>query len=112
MEETLRLEAEADVLEERRRGLTARKAVALGALVMALKADALELEVLAGALLEALQTTSEEELSRLRRRGASFFRRERRRRAEAEKNPGRPKGRNDPRGRRRTACGAPASASP
>lgn len=64
---------EAEGLKEELRRRAARKALALGELVLALKADGLDPEVFAGAILCALRPASPEDAARFRRRGAAYF---------------------------------------
>lgn len=68
-------DAELKVLEERARGLKARRVEQLGALVTSTGADALNLETLAGALLDAVASTDAEAKEAWRAKGAAFFQR-------------------------------------
>jgi hypothetical protein len=70
-------DAELQVLTEKAKGLKERKVRKLGELVVATGADALPLELLAGALLVAVNTKDENAKEVWRTRGASFFQRSR-----------------------------------
>ncbi len=76
------IDAELKALQEKAKGLKARKVVQLGELVTATGADALDPETLAGVLLAALEAKDAETREGWRRRGAAFFQR----RARARKN--------------------------
>ncbi|MFC3070435.1 conjugal transfer protein TraD [Phenylobacterium soli] len=67
------LEAELRVLQNRSATVRARMVMRLGELVETIGAGALELDVLAGALLEAMAETEPETIERWRSRGAAFF---------------------------------------
>lgn len=67
-------DAELKALEERARAIKARRIEQLGQLVTATGADALDLETLAGALLDAV-TMDAEAKEALRAKGAAFFQR-------------------------------------
>ncbi|WP_174278840.1 conjugal transfer protein TraD [Sphingomonas bacterium] len=66
-------DAELKALDERTKALRSRKLVQLGELVSATVADTLPVEVLAGALLAAVETTDAQLEEGWRRRGAAFF---------------------------------------
>jgi hypothetical protein len=66
-------DAELKTLSDKARQLKTRKQSQLGELVMASGADALTLEELAGALLEAVGSTEIARKEAWRRRGAEFF---------------------------------------
>ena len=68
-------DAELKALEERARGLKARRVEQLGALVTSTGADALDLETLAGALLDAVASTDADAKEAWRAKGAAFFQR-------------------------------------
>lgn len=70
------LDAELRALQERQRSLRARKTAQLGELVQALGADALPVEVLAGALLDAVAKVHADRHARetWRQQGEAFFR--------------------------------------
>lgn len=76
------IDAELKALQEKAKGLKARKVVQLGELVTATGADALDAETLAGMLLAAVEAKDAETREGWRRRGAAFFQR----RARARKN--------------------------
>ena len=67
------LEAELRVLQNRPAMVRARMVMRLGELVDTVGAGALDLDVLAGALLEAAAETKPETIERWRDRGALFF---------------------------------------
>lgn len=67
--------AELKSLDERARQLRARKLQQLGELVIATGADALPIEVLAGAMLHAAASSDAAEREGWRTRGAAFFQR-------------------------------------
>ena len=67
-------DAELKALEERARAIKARRIEQLGQLVTATGADALDMETLAGALLDAV-TMDAEAKEALRAKGAAFFQR-------------------------------------
>jgi DNA-binding protein H-NS len=70
------IDAELRALTERAKGLKTRKVAQLGELVIATGAEALEPEMLAGALLAAVETKSSDTKEAWRRRGAVFFQRQ------------------------------------
>ena len=72
-------DAEMKVLGERARQLKERKVQQLGELVVACRADALPIELLAGALIDAVDTNDPAILEGWRARGATFFQRPARR---------------------------------
>lgn len=77
------IDAELKALQEKAKGLKARKVVQLGELVTATGADALDPETLAGVLLAAVEGVKQPETREgWRRRGAAFFQR----RARSRKN--------------------------
>lgn len=67
--------AELKALEERARGLKARRIEQLGSLVSSTGADTLDLETLAGALLDAVASKDAEVKEAWRAKGAAFFQR-------------------------------------
>ncbi|WP_340645992.1 conjugal transfer protein TraD [Phenylobacterium sp.] len=69
------IDAELQALAERAKGLKSRKVSQLGELAIATGADALSVEVLAGALLAAAKTRDETAITTWRRQGEAFFRR-------------------------------------
>jgi hypothetical protein len=79
-------DSELQALNERARALRERKVHQLGALVIETGADTLSLDMLAGALICAVETADEGTKEGWRRRGAAFFRPARRssRRAAAD----------------------------
>lgn len=79
------IDAELKALQEKAKGLKAKKVVQLGELVTATGADVLDPETLAGVLLAAIEGAKQSETKEgWRRRGAEFFQR----RARARKNAG------------------------
>jgi len=68
-------DAELKALNDKARALKARKVEQLGQLVTATGADALDLDMLAGAMLHAVESASEEEREVWRTKGAAFFQR-------------------------------------
>lgn len=66
-------DAELKVLGDRARALKAKKVQQLGELVMSTRADALDLDTLAGALLAAVESTETEEREVWRAKGSTFF---------------------------------------
>lgn len=76
-------DAELRALQDKQKSLKTRKVMNLGELVLATCADGLDPEVLAGALLEAVQRAgdSNDTKEAWRRRGEGFFRQERRARS-------------------------------
>ena len=67
--------AELKALEERARNLKARRVEQLGSLVTSTGADTLDLETLAGALLDAVATKDADAKEAWRAKGAAFFQR-------------------------------------
>lgn len=79
------IDAELQALADKARGLKARKLSQLGELVAATGADSLDVEVLAGALLAAVEQAGENEpTADWRQRGSSFFLRSKRARKKAD----------------------------
>lgn len=79
------IDAELQALAEKAKGLKAQKLRKLGELVTATGADSLDLEVLAGALLVAVEQSGENEpTANWRQRGSSFFLRSQRARKKTE----------------------------
>jgi hypothetical protein len=79
------IDAELQALADRAKGLKARKLSQLGELVAATRADSLDVEVLAGALLAAVEQSGENEpTADWRQRGSSFFLRSKRARKKAD----------------------------
>ncbi|WP_242154429.1 conjugal transfer protein TraD [Sphingomonas sp. BAUL-RG-20F-R05-02] len=74
--------AELKALEERARTLKARRIEQLGSLVASTGGDTLDLEILAGVLLEAVASKDNEAKEAWRAKGAAFFQRRRRKGAE------------------------------
>src|SRR3954466_3742307 len=74
------IDAELKALHDKQRQLRVRRVAQFGELVTATGADALDLETLAGALLEAVERTKADPSAKevWRRKGDGFFRRERR----------------------------------
>tara|TARA_R110000823_G_scaffold111338_10_gene232225 strand:+ start:496 stop:825 length:330 start_codon:yes stop_codon:yes gene_type:complete len=68
-------DAELKALNDKAKALKARKVQQLGELVTSTGADALDLDVLAGALLAAVASASAEEKEAWRSKGAAFFQR-------------------------------------
>lgn len=68
-------DAELKALGEKARALKAKKVQQLGELVASTGADALDLDVLAGALIASVSSTSLEEREAWRANGAAFFQR-------------------------------------
>jgi len=68
-------DAELKALEERARGLKARRTEQLGALVTSTGADTLDLETLAGVLLDAVAMKDADAKEAWRAKGAAFFQR-------------------------------------
>lgn len=78
------IDAELQALADKARGLKARKLSQLGELVTATGADSLDVEVLAGALLAAVEQSGENEATASwRQRGSAFFLRTKRTRKKA-----------------------------
>lgn len=69
------LDAELQALEQKAKALKERKARQLGELVTATGADALDVEVLAGALLTMMDSVDPARKERWRNRGQAFFQR-------------------------------------
>lgn len=67
------IDAELQALEAKAKSLRAQKIAQLGELVVATGADALELDVLTGALLAVRTNESSEDREAWRQRGAAFF---------------------------------------
>lgn len=67
--------AELKALEDRTRGLKAKRIEQLGGLVTSTRADTLDLEMLAGALLDAVAVTDTDTKEAWRVKGAAFFQR-------------------------------------
>ncbi len=67
--------AELKALEDKARGLKARRVEQLGQLVTATGADALDMETLAGVLLDAVASQNAEGKEAWRAKGAAFFQR-------------------------------------
>lgn len=70
-------DAELKALESKARALKARRVEQLGQLVTSTGADALDLETLAGVLLDAVASTDAHEKEAWRANGAAFFQRRR-----------------------------------
>jgi hypothetical protein len=68
------LDAELKALAEKAKLLKERHVRELGALVIACQADALDIDILAGALLDAVATTDAAKREAWRTRGGAFFR--------------------------------------
>lgn len=68
-------DAELKALEDKARGLKARRVEQLGTLVTSTGADALDLETLAGVLLDAVASTDANAREAWRAKGAAFFQR-------------------------------------
>jgi hypothetical protein len=68
------LDAELSALAERTQRLKARKVTQLGELVIATGASELDLEVLAGALVAAVETKGPDFIAAWRAKGQAFFR--------------------------------------
>lgn len=78
------IDSELKALQDKAKGLKARKATQLGELVSATGADHLDPETLAGVLLTAVETADAAAREGWRRRGTEFFQRQgRSRKAEA-----------------------------
>jgi hypothetical protein len=78
------INAELKALQDRAKGLRARRVTQLGELVMATSADQLEPDVLAGALLAAVAGSDAAAHETWRRRGEEFFRQQGRARKAAQ----------------------------
>jgi hypothetical protein len=74
-------DAELKALDERAKELRNRRLVQFGELVIATKADALDADMLAGALIAAAECKDQAEKEAWRRRGAALFQRPARRNA-------------------------------
>jgi len=70
------IDAELRALADKAKGLKTRKITQLGELVTATGADSLDAEVLAGALLAAVELKDADTKEGWRRRGAAFFQRQ------------------------------------
>jgi DNA-binding protein H-NS len=81
-------DAELKALDERARGLRTRKLQQLGELVIGTGADALPAEVLAGALLAAVETKDDAAREGWRARGAALFQKAGRRQESPGEQPG------------------------
>ncbi|MBI0477164.1 conjugal transfer protein TraD [Sphingomonas sp. MA1305] len=68
-------DAELKALEDKARGLKARRVEQLGTLVTSTGADALDIETLAGVLLDAVASTDANAREAWRAKGAAFFQR-------------------------------------
>ncbi|WP_327753224.1 conjugal transfer protein TraD (plasmid) [Sphingobium sp. SJ10-10] len=68
-------DAELKALGDKARALKARKVQQLGELVAVTGADALDIETLAGALLDAVESNDAEEKEAWRAKGSAFFQR-------------------------------------
>ncbi|WP_294445049.1 conjugal transfer protein TraD, partial [uncultured Sphingomonas sp.] len=68
-------DAELKALEDKARALKARRVEQLGQLVTATGADALDMETLAGALLDAVASKDAEAKEAWRAKGSAFFQR-------------------------------------
>ena len=88
--------AELKALEERARGLKAKRIEQLGSLVAATGADTLDLETLAGALLNAVALKDTEAKEAWRAKGAAFFQRRGRKTAGGDSSNGAPNSGGDP----------------
>lgn len=66
-------DAELKALEDKARQLKERKLQQLGELVIATRADSLDAEILAGALLTAMESKDPQQREAWRKRGAAFF---------------------------------------
>src|SRR3954469_9935009 len=77
------IDAELKALQDKQRSLKLKRITQFGELVTATGGDALDLETLAGALLDAVERTKADPSAKeaWRQRGQSFFRRERRAKA-------------------------------
>ena len=79
------IDAELQALADKAKGLKARKLSQLGELVTATGADSLDVGVLAGALLAAVEQSGEnEQTADWRQRGSSFFLRSKRTRKKTD----------------------------
>jgi len=70
------IDSELRALADKAKGLKARRISQLGELVVATGADGLDTEILAGALIAALETRDGDVTEGWRRRGAAFFQRQ------------------------------------
>src|SRR3954452_6150818 len=77
------IDAELKALQDKQRSLKLKRITQFGELVSATGSDALDLEILAGALLDAVERAKADPSTKeaWQRRGQSFFRRERRAKA-------------------------------
>ena len=75
MRKTRDYDAELRALSDKAKSIKAKKIEQLGLLVTATGADALDLDMLAGAMLHAVESASEEEREVWRTKGAAFFQR-------------------------------------
>ncbi|HEX7856920.1 MAG TPA: conjugal transfer protein TraD [Sphingobium sp.] len=73
MRKTRDYDAELKALGDKARAIKAKKVQQLGELVIATGADALDLDILAGALLAAVESSSADEREAWRAKGAAFF---------------------------------------
>ncbi|MHA6770289.1 conjugal transfer protein TraD [Sphingobium ummariense] len=73
MRKTRDYDAELKALGDKARALKAKKVQQLGELVTSTGADALDLDVLAGVLLAAVESTSADEKEAWRAEGSAFF---------------------------------------
>ena len=73
------IDAELKALADKAKGLKARKITQLGELVAATGADSLDVDTLAGVLLNAVEEKDAAAKEAWRRKGAAFFQRKRRR---------------------------------
>jgi hypothetical protein len=79
------IDAELRMLADKAKDLKARKLSQLGELVIATRADSLDLDVLAGALIAAVEQAGENETTaNWRQRGSAFFRRSKQTRKTAD----------------------------
>lgn len=70
------IDAELKALQDKAKALKAKRIVQLGELVVATGADSLDIETLAGVLVEAIEGAKQSETQEAwRRRGAAFFQR-------------------------------------
>lgn len=81
------IDAELRALADKAKGLKTRKITQLGELVTATGADSLDAEVLAGALLAAVELKDADTKEGWRRRGAAFFQRQGRTQGSAARGP-------------------------
>jgi len=95
-----------EALAARQRRADTKMAAALADLVLALKADALDPELLAGAVLAALHPPGQEAAALFRRRGRAYFRRLSLRAAFARSDSRNPEDHADPRRREPPPAGS------